>query len=160
MSHGFFAVSVSWSRNSYPELQMELRLLSEGKWNKTSWVLPRGRSWKTSRMKYSPWCSLGSKQPSCKCLLHSSEAVGNTQTMSLYASEQEISAENAGREKAPSFCLQCCWNSDLKFQTLAKKFTVSLECTEIHIILIIKHRYHQHKHLYYWLRSWSFWTKQ
>lgn len=96
-------------------------------------------------MKCSPQCALDSKQASCKYLPRSPEAVGNTQTMSLSASKQGIFAENAGRENAPSFYLQCCWNSDLQFQTCNWRIrnVVSLECKEIHMFLTIKHRYHQ-----------------
>jgi len=47
-------------------------------------------------MKRWPW---DSKQPNCTCLLPSSEAVGNTQTIeSISASRQEVPARDAGRK--------------------------------------------------------------
>lgn len=57
-----------------------------------------------SRVKCWPSCALGSKQPNGKCLLPSSEAVGNTQTIEPdSASKQEFPAGDAARENSLSF---------------------------------------------------------
>lgn len=95
-------------------------------------------------MKCWPSCALGSKQPNCKCLLPSSEAVGNTQTIEPDSASKQKSLLGMLQGKMPylsSFSaagiVTCQFLPQQSGLIEGSDCKVSLECKEIQVILTI-----------------------